>query len=68
MSKLAIFGVIQVQIWRRFENLVILGIWPFPQRCQMIQIQNHQKLAKNAKISNLWGKFKSKSGDALKFE
>ena len=29
----------------------------------MIQIQNHQKLAKN---SDFWGKFTSKSGDALK--
>ena len=32
----------------------------------MIQIQNHQKSAKNAKISDFWGKFTSKSGNTLK--
>ena len=32
----------------------------------MVQIQNHQKLVKNAKIGDFWGKFTSKSGDALK--
>ena len=32
----------------------------------MILIQNHQKSAKNAKISDFWGKFTSKSGNTLK--
>ena len=32
----------------------------------MFQIKNHQKLVKNAKIGDFWGKFTSKSGDALK--
>ena len=32
----------------------------------MFQIKNHQKSVKNAKIGNFWGKFESKSGDALK--
>ena len=32
----------------------------------MIQIQNHQKSAKNAKISDFLGKFTSKSGNTLK--
>ena len=38
----------------------------FPRRCQMFQIQNHQKLVKNAIIGNFGGKFTSKSGNALK--
>ena len=63
---LGIFGDIYFQIWRHFKNLVILGFWPFLQCCQMVQIQNHQKLVKNAKIGNFWGKFTSKSGNALK--
>ena len=62
---LGIFGDIHIQIWRHCE---IWQFWPFPQRCQMVQIQNHQKLVKNAKISDFWEKFTSKSGDAFEFE
>ena len=34
----------------------------------MVQIQNHQKLVKNAKIGDFWEKFTSKSGDTFEFE
>ena len=71
MPKLAILGDFRgyphpnmATLW----NLVILGFWPFPQHCQMVQIQNHQKLVKNAKISDFREKFTSKSGDAFEFE
>ena len=65
---LGIFGDTYFQIWRHFKNLVILGFWPFLQHCQMVQIQNHQKFVKNAKIGDFREKFMSKSGDAFEFE
>ena len=62
---LGIFGDIHIQIWRHCE---IWQFWPFLQCCQMVQIKNHQKLVKNAKISDFWGKFTTKSGDTFEFE